>query len=382
VTPPLPDEPTEPRTAAGPRHRAPPRSGGVPQAERAPERPLERGLPATVRQGGALTWLVRRSDLDELWRDVSRDAEGATFFHTPEWAAVCEEVFGAWRRAPLAVEFSDGNVALLPFVRRARPFAALGHHESMLPGVYGGPLFLHEPGEAHWRAVWEAVDALPGVFLYGNPFRPWSGGPRGERALETTRALDLAPGFDAVFRRFRYSYRSGIRAAAKRGFEAAPATSHDDVERYDRIYRDSLRRWGKGARGFYPRRLFHALFELGRSAPVRLWLVRKDGVPVGGAWVLEHNEHADYWHASVDSGAMIHYPMHLLVATAVEDACARGFRWFDFNPSGGLEGVELFKRGFHPQELAFPVYGRFPAPVAAYRTYRRILEKRLGRCPL
>ena len=32
-------------------------------------------------------------------------------------------------------------------------------------------------------------------------------------------------------------------------------------------------------------------------------------------------------------------PLTLLMAEIIRDACSSGHRWFDFNPSGGLEGV-------------------------------------------
>lgn len=371
----MPHEPTEPRTTAGSRSHAPLRPGAVLE-QRTPPRP------GRLQDEGPVAWRVIERGLDAVWDEVAREAEGATFFHTPAWAGLCAATFRAWRAAPLALEFSDGNRALLPFLRRTGPVPGAGHRESMLPGVYGGPLFLAPPSRAHWQACWEAVDELPDVFLYGNPFLRWEGVPAGAAVTETTRALDLAPGYDEVFRRFRYSYRSGIRAARKRGLEVVVGERPEDVDAYDRLYRDSLRRWGSRARGFYPRRLFHNLLELGRSTPVRLWLVKAEGRVVGGAWVLYHGEHVDYWHASADSNAMIHYPMHLLVATAVEDACRSGYRWFDFNPSGGLEGVELFKRGFHADVLEFPVVTRLRGAARAYRTFRRVCEKRLGRCPL
>jgi CelD/BcsL family acetyltransferase involved in cellulose biosynthesis len=368
----LRQEPTEPQIAG---------AGTKASHVQAPAKvPVAR--PGVLRPDGAVAWRAVRSGIDDLWREVADDAEGATFFHTPTWAELCAATFGAWRAAPVAVEFSDGNRALLPFMRRASLLPGAGHHESMLPGVYGGPLFLAPPARAHWQACWDVVDEFNDVFLYGNPFLKWEGQAAGEHVLETTRALDLAPGYDEVLRRFRYSYRSGIRAARKRGLEVVVSDRPEDVDAYDRLYRSSLRRWGNKARGFYPRRLFHNLLEAGRHSPIRLWLVKDEGRIVGGAWALYHGEHVDYWHAAVDSNAMIHYPMHLLVATAVEDACAQGYRWFDFNPSGGLEGVELFKRGFHADVLEFSVVSRFGAAANTYRTYRRVLEKRLGRCPL
>jgi hypothetical protein len=47
--------------------------------------------------------------------------------------------------------------------------------------------------------------------------------------------------------------------------------------------------------------------------------------------------------------------MNLLMAEAIRDASLRGYRWFDFNPSGGHAGVQDFKRRFGAIPLAAPV---------------------------
>ena len=40
---------------------------------------------------------------------------------------------------------------------------------------------------------------------------------------------------------------------------------------------------------------------------------------------------------------------------AIKDASERGITWFDFNPSGGHEGVWDFKKGFGAQAMPAPV---------------------------
>jgi hypothetical protein len=267
---------------------------------------------------------------------------------------------------------------------RAPLLGRLAHRESLPPGVYGGPLFERPPREAHWQGLWQAVDRLGDLFLYGNPFLAWSGGPRGERGRETTLAIDLAPGFERVWARFRGNHRRGVRDARRAGFELDRAREPREVDAYHAVYRDAIRRWGRRrAFGHFPARFFHALHEAGGADEwARLWLLRREGEVVGGAWILGAREHLDYWHACARRDVLRAFPMHLLVAEAVRAACLDGRRWFDLNPSGGLEGVELFKRGFRPEELELPLVRRFSAPLRAYRRVRRWGEKYLGRCPL
>jgi hypothetical protein len=62
--------------------------------------------------------------------------------------------------------------------------------------------------------------------------------------------------------------------------------------------------------------------------------------------------------------------VNLLLHDVIRDACERGFRWFDFNPSGGHEGVAAFKRSFGAECR--------PAPVVTIEGARHRLVRRLG----
>ena len=44
-----------------------------------------------------------------------------------------------------------------------------------------------------------------------------------------------------------------------------------------------------------------------------------------------------------------------LIYESIKDACEQGYSGFDFNPSGGHEGVKEFKKRFGTEELPCPV---------------------------
>ena len=118
------------------------------------------------------------------------------------------------------------------------------------------------------------------------------------------------------------------------------------------MYQDALRRWGERATSRYPFAVFRALGRYDAQR-VRLWLVRKSGAIIGGILVLYHNQHAVYWHGAFIAAFFEYRPSNLVHAEAIRDACERGYQWYDFNPSGGHEGVVRFKQSFHPQTLYF-----------------------------
>ena len=47
--------------------------------------------------------------------------------------------------------------------------------------------------------------------------------------------------------------------------------------------------------------------------------------------------------------------VNLLISEFIEECCNRNFDWFDFNPSGGHEGVSSFKQSFGAKPWRSPI---------------------------
>lgn len=331
-----------------------------------------------------LTWRkIEGEQILQTWDRVCQVSKSATFFHTRAWADVLQATFLRWAPVCIAIEYSDGNLAILPRMERMLA-PGLAYSESMLPGVYGGPLFQNPPSEAHWGAVWDgAYGRVLNTILYGNPFLSYIGHPKSVERSMSTQVLDLSQGFDNIWKGMRVTHRQNIRTAEKKGIQVGVATDLESVDAYVEIYQDALGRWGKTASGFYPRRLFHNFFgrpEYGNA--VKLWVARANASVVGGAWMFYHNDHAVDWYSLVHSDYMDYGVMPHLLSTAIQDACGNGLRWFDFNPSGGHKGVEDFKAGFGAQRRKFCVYRRLNPWGKAFRLYRHLKERYLRVCGL
>lgn len=328
--------------------------------------------------------LLDGSCADEVWARVSRTCGHATFFETPTWADVLAECFPRWRPAPVVAELGDGNCVVFPCMARIALGGMVRYREAMVPGVYGGPLFMRQPKEEDWRRTWQVVDALTDIVLCCNPFISPVGVPESAAKRDlVTHVLDLSIGMDSTWKGYRKGHRADVRASERSGIEVTLATAKQDVLGYYEVYRDALARWGHAASGFYPQRLFAALARnrLYGSA-IRLWVARLDGSVVGGALVFYHNDHCVYWHGAVLRSHMACHPAHLLVHRAIEHAASSGYRWFDFNPSGGLDGVERFKTGFGARPVASSVYRRLGYRGRAFRVWRAISQQWLRKCPL
>ena len=68
--------------------------------------------------------------------------------------------------------------------------------------------------------------------------------------------------------------------------------------------------------------------------------------------------------------------MNVLTAEIIRDACARGYAWYDMNPSGGHEGVEEFGRRWGTIELPCPYVATEPLAARAVGALARLARTR------
>ena len=310
-------------------------------------------------RGKAIRVTVRRLGRCERdrWLETARACPYATYFHTPDWADLMVAIDERFSVATEAFRLVDGTVAVLPLIgyRYGRFF---GGFESMVPGVYGGPI-------AERRLEIDEVDAIldqavtartASLRVFGNPYldacvaSPESG-------AEFTHSFNLRDGFDAVFRRFHRNHRRTYAAAVKAGLVLDRARSLDDYREYYAIYRLDRERWGKNALNDYPFALFAEIHRRG-DPNVVLWLARFDGRVIAGDLWLYWNRHNVGWHGAADPSRFDLHPTNFLITEILRDACARGHDWCDLNPSGGRAGVVAFKDSFGVERQYFHHFQR------------------------
>ena len=292
------------------------------------------------------------------WQSHWEGCGHATFFQGPEWAEIWEEYTrGSLLPAAREVEFQDGARALLPLCVEPRFGGLVRLHHASPAGTYGGWISRDALTERHAEALAAWLARHPRDLRWR--VSPYTPGPRNDvgAAVETTQALRLDGGFEASLARWRPAARRALRRAREAGVEVARAASLGDWRSYYAVYQDALERWGERATSRYEWRLFESLFRRG-SEHVVLWLARIEGEVAAGALCLYAPRHVAYWHGASARRHFASRPAQLLFHEAIRDACARGLRWFDFNPSGGHAGVARFKRGFGAEELPAPMLRR------------------------
>ena len=182
------------------------------------------------------------ADRRAAWAEVVAECGYATYFQTPDWSDGMAQALGTWTPAPVAMEFADGNLAVLPLVKRVDS----PHHESVFPGMYGGPLFRRPPTDAHW----DELDRVPlwyeDAFFVENPYAPFRWMPNGLVGWRLyTHRTDLSVGFDALWRSFRTNLRRSFAKSEDADMSVRLATTRGDRSAYYDIYAEAIPRFGE-----------------------------------------------------------------------------------------------------------------------------------------
>jgi len=306
-----------------------------------------------------MRYLIRKASENE-WEDIFQQCEYATYFQSKEWASIWEEYTrGVLSPNPQMITFADGKKALLPFSQRKSLGGLLKHYISSPGGTFGGWLSPDNLTKDHARTLTNIlVTKFKKITLRVNPYNEllaYSFQNQGKE--DVTHVLHLADGYDSIYKQWSKNKGSMIRKlnrAKRAGVIVRPAETWEHWHEYYSCYASSLKRWGNNATSRYTIELFEIMFKL-KSSNIRLWLALHDAKVICGAMCFYARKHAVYWHGAALSESFSLRPVNLLMSEAIKKACDEGYRWFDFNPSGGHAGVQAFKESFKAEPRRCPL---------------------------
>lgn len=287
------------------------------------------------------------------WDNIWQNCDYSTYFHSREWA----ELWNVYSRNnirpdPKLVTFADGKKALLPLSYRRSFKGFLKNYVSSPAGTFGGWISQDQLNETHADLLAKYMTKKLGNLV-------WRINPYDNIVVkdtlkvnknDETHTLNLAGGFDTIYKKWTKGHRSASVKARKAGVSVRIASSVKDWNAYYKVYEDSLRRWGDKASSKYNWSLFNEMFRL-NSPSIKLWLAVYKDVITSGSLCLYSKKNVVYWHGAALEEYFSLRPVNLLIYEAIKNACKEGYEWFDFNPSGGHEGVKSFKKSFGAQSL-------------------------------
>ena len=311
------------------------------------------------------------------WDYIWKNCDYATYFHSREWTEIWQKYTqGKMQPDAKIVEFSDRKTAILPFSSQ-RILKGFDKQYVLSPaGTFGGWLSLDKLSTDHGKFLYQYLgEHCKNLMWRLNPYDSLANQLNiVGTEKDVTHALNLEDGFEVIYRRWTKGHASAARKARKVGVEIKTAVCREEWKEYYGVYEESQKRWGNKMSSRYSYRLFD-IIEKTNSPNVRLWLSFYDNKIVAGALCFYAKKHVVYWHGA----ALLEYfnlrPVNLLLYEIIKDACERGYRWFDFNPSGGHEGVMKFKKSFGATEFSSNIVIKESMP---YKIIRNSYAKMKG----
>lgn len=285
---------------------------------------------------------VRKIDKSEWW-DFIKDCSSATFFHTPDWYQVWQDHFG-WKIETRCIKFKSGKKALLPLCSRKRLKGLIKEYFSGPVGTYGGVVINDSLlSKKEITLLENYLREFNSLELRANPFASILGDTFFTQK-DFTQIIQLSKGWDTIFKQWTKGHSSAAKKGIREGVQVRIANK-DEWKKYYDIYQKSRARWGEKATNNYGWELFKILSQLNPNT-CKLWLALKDKKIISGCLCFYYNKHVVYWHGASLADYFHLRPVHVLQHYIIQHAMKAGYNWYDFNPSGGHEGVVKFKAGF------------------------------------
>lgn len=288
---------------------------------------------------------------EEAWDTIWAGCDYATFFHSREWA----EIWSCYHKKncrpdPQLIGFSDGCRVLLPFSKTKTVGGLVRHHTSSPGGTFGGWISTDSIGSPHTKILQSYIYEKYGSLTWRiNPYDPnLSAMDLSGALMDDTHTISLVAGFDDIDKQWSKGHASTARKARKArkaGISIREAASKEEWQAYYAIYLDSIKRWGDKVSSSYEWAFFEEIYGRG-SKHIKLWISEYQGEIIAGALCFYAVKHVVYWHGAALEKHFNLRSVNLLMYEIIKNACEDGYAWFDFNPSGGHEGVMAFKKSF------------------------------------
>ncbi len=318
---------------------------------------------------------------DPRWRQFATNGAGSTPFHHPAWAQLLMHTYG-YRGFAATIRDSQGRVtAGAPFlevrsISRRRSWISLPFTDECAP-------LAESPSErtklAASLATFQARRSGPAVVVRGT----MDGVGWRTRADAVTHELELGAEVDDVRQRFsRSQVLRNIVRAEREGVIVRHASTAGDLEAFYALHTRTRRRQGVPVQ---PRRFFELLWSrlVGPGLASILLADAPGKRAVAGALFLRAGGITVYKFGASDPEGWPTRPNHLIFWTAIQEACARGDRRFDFGRTDlGNDGLRAFKSSWGGQERPLIHSTLEPgATTGAEGTLKRALSVAIRRGP-
>lgn len=288
------------------------------------------------------------------WKKAILNIEQATFFHHPEW-------FQIWKtfedRSYECLRFKDnkGNTTLVPLSKSKTKIRGKDYWVSAPQGTYGGLISSSEISQDRLVAVQKHISKIyPTCTLFSHPFitssiTSW--------ISHETQMIDLSRSWEKIEGDMKKArIRSRIPKAQDSGL-SLEKMKRKEIPAFYAIYQKLREQWDNPTNN-YDIRLFEIMYGV---EGIDFWGLYKEGKLIGGGPFVRHKTfHVSSWLPVCDRAYTGIHANLFMYYSVIKYYKENNFRYFDFNPSGGHEGVQAFKKKLGAKIYTYYEYEKLP----------------------
>lgn len=280
--------------------------------------------------------LYERLDEESWNRYVERSGE-ASPYHQAGWKNVIERSFGHHTYYLLSQDSQRTLVGILPLVQLKS--LLFGNFMVSLPYLNYGGICADRPDVYH-ELLQEAIRIAHRQNAAHIELRETRSVHNGlaVKTSKVTMRLDLPDTADDLWKMFSHKLRSQIKRPQKAGITARIGRENE-LDAFYAVFSANMHRLGTPV---YSKQFFMHILE---EFPTSTWIcsVYKDKIPVASGFLIGFKNTMEIPWASSLHRFNHHSPNMLLYWSALELACNKRFRVFDFGRSSPDEGTYRFK---------------------------------------
>lgn len=191
---------------------------------------------------------------------------------------------------------------------------------------------------------------------------------------EITWVLDLTQDLEDILKGMRKNTRYYIRKAEKDGVKITTSKNLDDLEKFYKVYEDTVKRQAWNAYNFdYLRKEFEVF---SREGNITIYFAEYDGKIIAASLFIYYQGEVFYHH----SGSLTEYQKipasYLLQWKSIQDSKQKGMKKYNFfgiarddNPKHPWAGLTFFKKGFGGREQRWMHAHDIPVTFKYWLTY-------------
>jgi hypothetical protein len=287
------------------------------------------------------------------WEQVALTSPETTFFHTPLWHKIVVKTYKHYRIATKEFTFDDGTRALIPFIQTKKGglFKGKERLKSSVFNMYGGIISDKTLSTVQQNQIFNYLISLKAnISIMGNPFSDYKLPMSFNCKEDFTDVIALDKGEEYIFQRLSRNARKSIRRAIKREVTVRTIQTEEEIKGYYEVYRDTINRWGDATKYIYPQEIFLNIFRDAGDA-LKIWVAEKNGKMIAVLTVFYWNNLVTPFHTASLKDYFDCCPNNILHMEVIKDAINKNYRYYDFGPSGGEDGVVQFKKSFRAEKL-------------------------------